>query len=122
MILQYFYLFFVGYLGCQVYSMPRKAMQNKHIKMAAVPFPPYLAQYTDKNNKTRYTGLLWDMAHYIEKARNCTFEVMVPADQMWGNCACPTCPTSQTNCSGMIGMVVRGEADFALGPGILLQK
>ena len=53
----------VKYPQCQ-----KKALQNKHIKMAAVLFPPYLARYTDRNNKTRYTGLLWDFAKYIEKA------------------------------------------------------
>ena len=113
---QYFLILFVMYLGCKVSSMTYPALGNKHLKMAAVPFPPYLAPYTDKSGKTRYTGLLWDFAHYIEKARNCTFEIVMPADQMWGNCA------SKTNCTGMIGMVARGEVDFALGITLLLTQ
>ena len=104
-----FWIFFVGYLGCQVSSSRQMTLSNKHLRMAAVPFPPFLVKGEDENGHGTYSGLLWDFIEYIQDARNCTFTVVIPPDLSWGNCY------GNNNCTGMIGLVNRREVDFALG-------
>ena len=41
--------------------------------------------------------------------RNISFTLLEAPDRQWGNCY------GKNNCTGMIGMVNRGEAHFALG-------
>ena len=89
-------------------------LSNKHLKMAARPFPPYLVINKEKNGQDTYSGLLWDLVEYVKKARNCTIAVVIPNDGLWGNCYGPN------NCTGMIGMVNRREVDFAIGNTLML--
>ena len=84
-------------------------LHNKHLKMGAVMFPPFLVKSKDDNGQESYSGLLWDLVEYVQKARNCTFTVVIPPDGLWGNCY------GKNNCTGMIGLVSRSEVDFALG-------
>ena len=104
-----FAIFIVGYLGCQVLSSRQMSLYNKHLKIGAVPFPPYLVRKKDKNGQESYSGILWDFVEYIQKARNCTFTVVIPPDGLGGNCF------GKNNCTGMIGLVNRSEVDFAIG-------
>ena len=80
-----------------------------HLRMGAVPFPPFLVRNLDKNGQESYSGILWDFVEYIQKARNCTFTVVIPPDELWGICY------GNNNCTGMIGLVNRREVDFAIG-------
>ena len=104
-----FSIFLVAYLGCQVLSTRQMSLSNKHLKMGAVPFPPYLVRKKEKNGLESYSGILWDFVEYVRKARNCTFTVVIPPDGLWGTCA------RKNNCTGMIGLVNRSEVDFAIG-------
>ena len=44
----------------------------------------------------------------MQQARNFTFFIVRPPNEDWGTC------NGRNNCSGMIGMVNRREADFAI--------
>ena len=105
-----FWIFFAVYLWCQVSSSSRQMrLSNKHLRMGAVPFPPFLVRNRDTNAQDTYSGILWDLVEYIQKARNCTFTVVIPPDMSWGNCY------DNNTCTGMIGLVNRSEVDFAIG-------
>ena len=84
-------------------------LSNKQLRMGAVPFSPFLVKSKDNDGKIRYSGLVWDLVDYIQKARNCTFTVVIPKDGIWGNCY------GNDTCTGMIGLVNRSEVDFAIG-------
>ena len=90
-------------------STRQKTLSNVHLRIGAVPFPPFLVKNQGKNGEDKFSGLLWDFVEYIQKARNCTFTVVIPPDRVWGNCY------GNDNCTGMIGLVNRGEVDFSLG-------
>ena len=77
--------------------------------MGALPAPPMFIITKDKNGQDTYSGFMWDLIEYIQKARNCTVTVVVPQDKEWGYCH------ERDNCTGMIGQVNRQEVDFALG-------
>ena len=77
--------------------------------MGALPTPPMFIITKDKNGQDTYSGFMWDLIEYIQKARNCTVTVVVPKDKVWGYCH------EKDNCTGMIGQVNRQEVDFALG-------
>ena len=102
-------LFFMGCLGAQVSSIRQNKLFNAHLKIGAVPAPPVFNITKDINGKESYSGLMWDLIEYIQKARNCTVTVVVPKDREWGYCH------ATNNCTGMIGQVNRQEVDFALG-------
>ena len=94
-----------SYLGHHGAAATRQtALSNKHFKMAAMPWPPFLVI-----DKGTYSGSLWDFVEYLKEARNLTLTVLQPRDGQWGNCF------GGNNCSGMLGMVARKEVDFALG-------
>ena len=77
--------------------------------MGVKTIKPYLVKSRDINGLDRYSGIFWDIVEYIQKARNCTFTVVIPPDGKWGQCY------GHNNCTGMIGLVNRSEVDFALG-------
>ena len=102
-------LLLAGHYVVQFSSAKQITMSNKHLKVGAVPYPPFLVINTDKSGRTTYSGMIWDLIKLIQETRNCTFEVNIPGDLRWGNCY------DINNCTGMIGMVNRKEVDFALG-------
>ena len=77
--------------------------------MGALPGYAFLIKNTDKNGQDSYSGLLWDLIEFIQKARNCTITVVSPPDGLWAFCY------GHNNCTDMIGMVNRSEVDFSLG-------
>ena len=97
------------------------SLSNKHLKVAAELWTPFFIIYcNDKEmvynreecpdeDKLTYGGALWDFLTYVKLARNVTFSILRPPSRLWGSCHGPN------NCTGMIGMVNRGEVDFALG-------
>lgn len=102
-------LLLAGCLTIQFSSATQITMSNKHLRVGAVPYPPFLVIETDKHGRAKYSGMIWDLIELIQETRNCTFEVMIPTDLRWGKCY------GINNCTGMIGMVNRKEVDFALG-------
>ena len=63
---------------------------------------------SDKGNMS-YGGALWELLTMVERVRNVTFSIIRHPNPTWGLCY------DKNNCTGMIGMVNRGEVDFALG-------
>ena len=110
-----FFSFAIGFIECKVSSARQLSLHNKNLLMAALPVPPLLSMRMDQNGQPSYSGLLWDFVEYIQKARNCTFKVVFPPDRSFGNCH------GVNNCTGMIGMVNRGEVDFAIGKMVVYQ-
>ena len=110
-------------LGVQVPATGLNSLLNKHIKVAAEPWSPFIIFYCDekeiketdecpnKGNLT-YGGALWELLKLVKQARNVTFSILRPPNksgEKWGYCH------GINNCTGMIGMVNREEVDFALG-------
>ena len=107
-------------LAIQVPATGHNSFLNKHLKVAADTWNPFIIFYcnekemdytdecSDKGNMT-YGGALWDLLKLIKQARNVTFSIVRPPTYSWGYCY------GANNCTGMIGMVNRGEVDFAIG-------
>ena len=108
-------------------AMMHNALTNKHLKVAASPWRPFLMWkcpnhtkwygWTDEwevdcpnNEEKLFSGAFWELLAFIQQARNCTFELVKSVDSLWGGYC-----YSSNNCTGMIGMVNRREVDFALG-------
>lgn len=94
---------------CQLSASRHLTLYNKNLTVAAEPWPPYLVAKKDERGMDTFSGPVWDFLQFIKEARNCTFKVVRPIDGLFGNC------NGTNNCTGMIGQVVRKEADFALG-------
>ena len=111
----------LGYGSC---SQLEQGLANRHLKIVAVPWKPFLgwkcpndtswsdAWETDcPNGEDRmYNGILWDLLMIMRKKRNFSYTMMGIDDAWWGG----TCYDSN-NCTGMVGRVNRHEADIALG-------
>ena len=116
-----FYIFAMGStLGIHIPATGQKSLLDKHLKVAAEPWSPYIIFYCnqkelmmseecpDKGNMT-YGGALWELLRLVKLARNVTFTILRHPNPTWGVCH------GKNNCTGMIGMVNRREVDFALG-------
>ena len=107
--------YLIFFIGCSLVwplhasSHEQITMHNKHFKIGAVHRPPVAVITKDKNGQNIIGGLLGKSLEFFSKARNCTFEVVIPDDDTFGNCI------KKSNCTGMIGLVNRNEADFAIG-------
>ena len=98
-----------------------KALLNQNLKIAGESWKPFWIIYcpdgTEKGHQRdwptkgnmSYGGVLWKLLHIMQQTRNITFTLSRPPDSAWGICH------SKNNCTGMIGMVNRGEVDIALG-------
>ena len=84
-------------------------MFNRDLVVAVNPWPPAIVVDRHENGTETYSGVLWEIMEYIKKARNCTYKVISSPDGHWGHCY------GINNCTGMLGLVNRKEADFALG-------
>lgn len=85
------------------------ALSNKHLKIAYYEWDPMFKIHKDPDGKDTYSGILGKLLTLMQQHRNITFTLMKVPGGVWGNCE------SINNCTGMIGMVNRKEADFALG-------
>ena len=116
-------MMFHSFITCAMLMTPASCYQipaNTHLKVAAEPWKPYSIFYCSdgkeklneecsvEGNET-YGGALWDLLEFIQHARNVTFSILRAPDKAWGVCQ------GRNNCTGMIGMVNRGEVDFAIG-------
>ena len=76
-------------LGVQVPATGLNSLLNKHIKVAAEPWSPFIIFYCDekeiketdecpnKGNLT-YGGALWELLKLVKQARNVTFSILRP--------------------------------------------
>ena len=108
MIWQMFVIVFSGCTFSLAFAIQQMTIHNRHFKVGIVPRPPVFAYNTDNNGQDIFGGKLSKIIDYFKNARNCTFQVVIPDDGLWGNC-------NEENCTGMIGLVNRSEVDFAFG-------
>ena len=108
--------------GCRASSSSARQMSlsNKHLRMGAVPWPPFLNTHEGENGKQFYSGVLWDFVKYMKEARNLTITVVIPQDGIYGGGGEGYC-YEKNNCTGLVGMLDRKEVDFALGITIIFK-
>ena len=85
------------------------ALSNKHLKIAYYEWEPMFKINKNPDGSETYSGILGNLVLLMQQRRNITFTLIKEPNGMWGNCQ------GNNNCTGMIGMVNRKEADFALG-------
>ena len=93
-------------------------LRNKHLRIAVGYWATFLQWECPgygfdwvkdcPNERTGYTGMMWELLLFMKHARNITI-TLDHGDGKWGECY------AINNCTGMIGMVNRKEVDFALG-------
>ena len=113
--------------GQESFCLKQESLENKHLIVEGEYWYPYFFWYCpgapnegldwveDCPGNRTYDGVMWHLLLFMQRARNFTFtfhsldnlEAVEGAE--WGSCF------SINNCTGMIGVVNRGEADFALG-------
>ena len=87
-----------------------EGLRNMHLKIEGEEWSPFLTcDYDENGTAINYGGIMWDLLLFMQKARNFTFSMVSEADYVWGKCP------EVNNCTGMIGMVNRGEVDIAIG-------
>ena len=84
-------------------------MTNKHLRIGIKPSPPFLTVDVDQNGTETPRSMLWEPVEYWQKARNFTFTLVRPPDDRWGHCE------GKHNCTGLLGLLIRKEVDFAIG-------
>ena len=94
----------------QVSTSDQMTLSNKNLVVAVEPWPPGIVLHNHENGTITCSGSMWEMImEYVKKARNCTYKIIRSPDGLWGHCY------GINNCTGMLGMVNRKEADFAFG-------
>ena len=109
MICQIFAMMFSGCTLSLAFATEQMTMHNHHFKVGIVPRPPVVTVGKDNNGQDIFGGIAGKFIDYLKSARNCTFQVVIPDDGLWGYC------NEEKNCTGMIGLVNRSEVDFAFG-------
>ena len=91
-------------------QMVNVGLENANLIIAGKYWYPYLHYDWDENGTAiNYGGVMWDLLLFMQRARNFTFTMVSEAGDQWGLCY------TVNNCTGMIGMVNRGEVDISLG-------
>ena len=117
-------LFMIVSFGSTAWCSNDNRLSGKNLTIVASPWKPFLMWKcpndqdwtedweTDCPNGDRrmYSGIMWELLIFMRQARNFSFSIISTGDHEWGG----TCH-NDNNCTGMIGSVNRGEADFALG-------
>ena len=91
----------------------QESMTNKHLRIGIKPSPPFLTVDVDPNGTETPGSMLWEPVEYWQRARSFTFTLVRPPDDRWGHCV------GKNNCTGLLGLVIRKEVDFAIGMYIL---
>ena len=92
-----------------VLTSEQERLTNKHLVIAAAPWPPHIVITKEDDGKIQVEGIGWDYVKFWLDARNFTYTVVISYDGTAGFCSEPN------NCTGTLGMVNRKEVDFALG-------
>ena len=101
-------MIFCGCTICLAFAREQMSIHNRHLKVGMVPRPPVFTISKNNNGQDIFGGKLSKIIDYFKNARNCTFQVVIPDDGLWGKC-------NGDNCTGMISLVNRSEVDFAFG-------
>ncbi|XP_047497851.1 glutamate receptor ionotropic, delta-1-like [Penaeus chinensis] len=83
----------------------------RHLTVGAEQWVPWLRiEENGDDGGLVYSGIMYNILIALSRAMNFTYELRRPVDGLWG--------VGYPNGSwvGMLGMVKRGEVDFALGP------
>ena len=103
------WLFLIVVLLHDAIARNNNALSNQHLNIAYYEWDPMFRIHKDPGGKNTYSGILGKLLTLMETQRNITFTLLKVPGGVWGNCE------SENNCTGMIGMVNRKEADLALG-------
>ncbi|XP_053649849.2 probable glutamate receptor [Cherax quadricarinatus] len=80
-----------------------------HFLVAAEDWPPHVYLHTDPSGSIQVTGPMGQLLDALAASLNFTYSV-VPGDGYWG------APQENGSWNGMIGTVLRKQADLGLGP------
>ncbi|XP_065921635.1 glutamate receptor ionotropic, kainate 2-like isoform X2 [Magallana gigas] len=95
----------------RLYKCIFKDFGNRTLKVVSVEDEPFQMRVDKGNGSFYYYGFTYDLLNEFAKQFNFRYEFLDSVDGLYGN------PTNDNkNASGMIGMVMRGEADIAVGP------
>ena len=95
--------------GTDVSASKQEKLTNRHLLIAAEPWPPYITMTKREDGEVEAEGLFWDYVKFWLSARNCSYTLVISPHGTRGTCVMPN------NCSGLLGMVNREEVDFAIG-------
>ena len=85
-------------------------LNGKSLRMAAENWDPWLTISKEGDgSKVVYSGIMASILEYLQHTLNFTTLLVRPPDGTWG------AVDANGNWGGMIGLVKRNEADFALG-------
>lgn len=94
----------------RLYKCIFKDFGNKTLKVVSVEGKPFQMRVDKGNGSFYYYGFTYDLLNEFAKQFNFRYEFLDSVDGLYG------IPTDDNeNASGMIGMVMRGEADIAVG-------
>ena len=130
--IQVFCLCLLAFMGCKSWASKRQGLSNKHVKIVAVPWTPFLEwkcpedpdfSWSDavitncpNGDERLYRGILWELLRFMQQGGNFTLELISVDDAFWGG----TC-YDNNNCTGIVGRVNSREADIGLGKKTLLK-
>ena len=102
-------------------ALENEGLSNKHIRVAVAPIwtPVIWAECPNStewecwigNEDATYYGIMWDVLMILKQAKNLTYTMIPISDDAWWGGTC----YESNNCTGMIGIVTRDEADLAVG-------
>ena len=110
--------FMIAFLVWSALALDNEGLSNKHIRVALSPIwhPVIYAKCPNNtvwdcfigNEDVTYHGMMWDVLMFMKQSKNLSY-TMIPTSDWSGTCY------DSNNCTGMIGIVTRDEADIALG-------
>ncbi|XP_022236206.1 glutamate receptor ionotropic, delta-2-like, partial [Limulus polyphemus] len=81
-----------------------------HLRVTVEEWEPWVWVNETSDGKVAIEGPMADVLEFLAKSVNFTYTLIVPKDHQWG------IRLPNGSWTGMIGMMVRNEADFGLGP------
>ena len=66
-----------------------EGLKDKHLIIEGEYWAPFLMYDINENGSTvegTYTGVMWDLLLFMQRARNFTFTMVNEADWIWGEC------------------------------------
>ncbi|XP_068200521.1 glutamate receptor ionotropic, kainate glr-3-like [Palaemon carinicauda] len=88
----------------------RRFPDGAHFRVAAMNYPPHFHVGAVSAQEFTYSGPLWLYLEMLAAHANFTYNILQPKEGAWGFVS------SNGTWNGMIGMILRNEVDFALGP------
>ena len=85
--------------GKEALASKQEKLTNKHLVIAADPWPPYITMNVNEDGEVKAEGFFWDFVKFWLDARNCTYTLSISPYGTRGHCV------ARDNCIGSIGMV-----------------